>query len=226
MSHYNVAVFSSSMDGMEEILKPFNQVVDADSPYAEFEEDAEAGVDAKTGKHGYWINPNARYDYYSLGGRWRGMLRLKPDRPGIRAPLNRFEKDYLYEPGRCDMARVRDCLFTRDEGAYRRALRRWEIMVEGAKPENEEEDYLLIYKPEYYLNRYGEKENYATYESAFLPYAFISADGTWRSCANMGWFGCDDGTRESLRKYKTEFEEYLKQAEQEDLMIGIYDFHI
>lgn len=33
--------------------------------------------DEKTGKFGYWENPNAKWDWWSIGGRWREMLRIK-----------------------------------------------------------------------------------------------------------------------------------------------------
>jgi len=33
--------------------------------------------DDLTGKYGYWENPNAKWDWYQLGGRWTGMLKLK-----------------------------------------------------------------------------------------------------------------------------------------------------
>lgn len=33
--------------------------------------------DAKTGRYGYWENPNRKWDWYSVGGRWSGWLRLR-----------------------------------------------------------------------------------------------------------------------------------------------------
>lgn len=33
--------------------------------------------DPKTGKYGYWDNPNAKWDWYELGGRWTGFFKLK-----------------------------------------------------------------------------------------------------------------------------------------------------
>lgn len=33
--------------------------------------------DAQTGRYGYWENPNAKWDWYQLGGRWRGFFKLK-----------------------------------------------------------------------------------------------------------------------------------------------------
>lgn len=38
--------------------------------------------DAKKGRYGYWENPNAKWDWYSLGGRWTGFLKLKPGKGG------------------------------------------------------------------------------------------------------------------------------------------------
>jgi len=32
--------------------------------------------DPVTGKYGYWHNPNAKWDWYSLGGRWQGFYTL------------------------------------------------------------------------------------------------------------------------------------------------------
>jgi hypothetical protein len=46
--------------------------------------------DDKTGKYGYWENPNAKWDWYELGGRWTGFFKVKPHvedavigRPGL-----------------------------------------------------------------------------------------------------------------------------------------------
>lgn len=33
--------------------------------------------DPETGKYGYWENPNRKWDWYQLGGRWRGYFKLK-----------------------------------------------------------------------------------------------------------------------------------------------------
>lgn len=33
--------------------------------------------DERTGRYGYWHNPNAKWDWWSIGGRWTGILQLK-----------------------------------------------------------------------------------------------------------------------------------------------------
>lgn len=34
--------------------------------------------DAKTGRYGHWWNPNRKWDWYAIGGRWDGKFRVKP----------------------------------------------------------------------------------------------------------------------------------------------------
>jgi len=40
-------------------------------------------VDPKTGKYGYWKNTNRKWDWYQIGGRWTGSLKLKKGSHGI-----------------------------------------------------------------------------------------------------------------------------------------------
>ncbi len=43
----------------------------------EFYEDDDCDVDPYTGKRGYWQNPNARWDWFEVGGRFSNMLRYE-----------------------------------------------------------------------------------------------------------------------------------------------------
>lgn len=40
------------------------------------------GVDDPT-LQGYWYNPNAKWDWYQLGGRWSGLIKLKNNTDGV-----------------------------------------------------------------------------------------------------------------------------------------------
>jgi hypothetical protein len=35
--------------------------------------------DARTGRYGHWRNPKAKWDWYTIGGRWRGYFPVRPD---------------------------------------------------------------------------------------------------------------------------------------------------
>ncbi len=228
MSHFSTLVFSHTPEQVDELLAPFNECVNASSPYGVFEDDSDADVDKTTGRNGYWRNPNAKWDWYELGGRWRGTLKLIDGKRGEFAPLTKYDDPARNRPGYCDRALAADIDFSRDEDAYQRALRRWEIMVEGVESTLEEkEDFTLrLYKPEYYLRRYNNKEFYAEFESGSVPYAYVSEDGVWHCAGRMGWFGCDDVNYENLRKYVEEFNEYLALAVQQGLLVSMMDLHI
>ena len=80
--------------------------------YSSFDEFVEDWHGYKSGERiGYWHNPNAKWDWWSVGGRWNGLLKLKnengrPDtatrgRPGVMGSLNTDED-------RADSALTRD----------------------------------------------------------------------------------------------------------------------
>ncbi|MCK9311110.1 MAG: hypothetical protein M0P26_02405, partial [Bacteroidales bacterium] len=98
-------------------------------------------------------NPKSQWDWWTVGGRWNNLLRLKePDEDG---------------DGRCNYAYIKELNFDSDPEVYKKRARFWELCVEDAEPENEEEKELISwqrYKKEFYIDRYGTKENYATLE--------------------------------------------------------------
>ncbi len=82
MSHFSVLVIGTDL---EKQLAPFqeNNMRDCPKEYLRFNEDEDSDVDEETGKKGYWENPNAKWDWYRIGGRWAGHFRLKS---GVTAP--------------------------------------------------------------------------------------------------------------------------------------------
>lgn len=137
MSHFNVAVFSHTPDEVDVLLEPFNEQVGFGSPYGVYEKYDENDT---SGEQGRWYNPNARWDWYCVGGRWAGQLKLLEGKTG------RYGSDYTPDEegklpkGRCDSAHVLDCDFSQDQEAYRKALRFWEVAVEGKPRTPEEKD--------------------------------------------------------------------------------------
>ena len=227
MSHFNVAVFSHSHDEITDLLAPFIEQVEAGSPYAVFEEDEEYEVDETMGKPGRWYNPNARWDWYCVGGRWCGQLKLLEGRKGWYGSDYSEEEREQLKKGRCDSAYVQDCDFSPNQEVYKKALRFWEVIVEG-KPctDGEKDAFFNIFKPEYYRQQYGTKENYARHQSDFLPYAFLTPDGEWHETGRMGWWGMDNATAESRDAFRESFEAFLKEAQEQNLLITIVDCHI
>lgn len=62
MSHFTVLVIG---DNVDEQLAPFDENLEV-----EFQE-------GEDGEEGYYCNPRAKWDWYSIGGRWTGYFKLK-----------------------------------------------------------------------------------------------------------------------------------------------------
>lgn len=60
---------------LEQVEIPVSQIYPTFEAYVT--EYAGYRKDEETGKYGYWHNPNAKWDWYSVGGRWTGLLKLK-----------------------------------------------------------------------------------------------------------------------------------------------------
>lgn len=81
MSHFAVTVIGNNV---QEQLAPYqeNNMGDCPQEYLEFFEGSEEDgydFDELEGKYGYWENPNAKWDYYQVGSRWSGFLKIKPE---------------------------------------------------------------------------------------------------------------------------------------------------
>jgi hypothetical protein len=102
--------------------------------------------DEKTGRYGYYHNPNAKWDWWAIGGRWRGLLMVRaPDRfseidvgierPPVEAGLGEvswvFDRKYHEGPlpgssAEVDYCRIRDLDWSRiDKEARERAAKFW-----------------------------------------------------------------------------------------------------
>lgn len=88
-------------EGYEEIDFPLTQV------YKTFEDYVRLYHGKKERPYGYWHNPDAKWDWWQVGGRWTGSLQLKPEivieenipagngEPGVLTEPN-------YDPSKCD----------------------------------------------------------------------------------------------------------------------------
>lgn len=61
-------------EGLEKREVPFKELYPSFDDFATEWHDYQKNDD---GKYGYYCNPNAKWDWYSMGGRWSGFFRLK-----------------------------------------------------------------------------------------------------------------------------------------------------
>lgn len=162
--------------------------------------------DPETGKYGYWENPNKKWDWWQVGGRYSNWFKTKDGR-------------------KVDDCQVKDLDRAPDEAARKKALRFWEIVVEGSPLLPGEEKPFNMYKPAYYLDQYGTKEEYANEQASDAPWAFITPDGVWHEKGAMGWFACSDATKDSRQSFAKEWEAAIAAAAPDDWVV-LVDCHI
>lgn len=151
-------------------------------------------------------NPNSKWDWYSIGGRWSGMLRTKNGQ-------------------QVDSCLIKDLDLTPDKKRYDEAIRFWELVVEEQPLKDGEKQPFNWYRKEYYFERYGTKENYAKIQSRFSTYAVLMPNGLWYEPGQMGWWGISGATPDKEKEWDENYYKLLEQAE-DDWTITIVDCHI
>jgi hypothetical protein len=199
-------------------------------------------------------NPNKKWDWYQLGGRWTGFFQLKQGtrgktgKPGFMTPQA--------EVGFADQARKRDIDFEamRNEAAEtaREDYRDFHLLI-GDLPKPESWSTIRDrYEPDYATARnvYGEQivvrllqnsekfrwednpERYFVTEDEFAQSARDSAistfavlkDGQWYERGSMGWWGCVSDEKEQ-GNWDREFSKLLDEVDNNTLL-SVYDCHI
>lgn len=218
MSHFAVAVFTESGDYSEvvKLLAPFqeNNMGDCPKEYLKFIEDEDFDVDEETGKHGYWENPNAKWDWYSIGGRAHGLLIAKAGKRGKLGERSFFGAPA--EKGTYDSMKVEDIDFDAMREQAKKSLTPFDSCWERR-----------MYKPEYFQKKYPDEETYVRMNTEFSTYACVTPDGEWHAPGTMGWWGIDDAKPEEKSEFLGGyFEKFIKPAIENGWHMTIVDCHI
>jgi len=168
---------------------------------------------------GYWENPNAKWDWFQLGGRWRGYFKLKLN-SGVDTTLGgtgSFGNEPKYD---ADQAVKKDIDFynMRIEN-FEEASRLWE---EAWKNYPEEDKSVRRYL-EYGITKEDTKESYLKRQTSIATHAILM-DGKWYQRGEMGWWGHISNEKD-LDVWEKEFNELLDNLPG-DTLLSIYDLHI
>lgn len=239
MSHYAVAVFANNPSDFDALLAPYDEnsnftthICNEDELKAKYKEFlvqnpswekegfeyylSQMGYEREDGQIVAKYNDNAKWDWYTLGGK-DYIYDLKPEAlKRLREEDERYprKKDYDYD----------HCEDWQPESAESCA-RFWEVVVEDAPLRPDEEKPFMFYKKEYYLERYGTKERYVEEMlRPITPYAFITPDGVWHAPGDMGWFACSDETYEDMERFYHEWRDYI--SNDDNPYVNFVDCHI
>ena len=249
MSHYLVGVVVNDISEVDDILAPYDENMEVEpyisrtkekmikdakktkeniknrikeDPNYEITDWGQKYLDAKTDEDFYQTqvyedskydedgnemsiyNPKSKWDWYSIGGRWDdgdNVIQIKDFK--------------LY-----------DDLYDDALALYKRA---WDSFESKCKLSEEDTKKIFggfrLYNDSYYLKRYGTYENFIKAMSSNIPYAFVDANG-WYEKGQMGWWGCDNATQESIDNYTEFAEKYFTAEENQNKYIVWVDCHI
>lgn len=217
-------VFDLGEKGAELRTVPYKELYSTLQDYVR--DYVEAPWDEEKQDYGYWENPNAKWDWWQIGGRWKGFLKASSGESGEESLVCRgFIQN---EKGRYAQARVGDIDFEPDQELYNKKLRWWEVVVEGSPLRSGEDkmDFFNFYQKEYYINRYKTKETYAKINSSVITYAVIMPDGKWYQKGDMGWWGFSSETAEESYDWDMHFKENFIDKADPDWILTIVDCHI
>lgn len=208
--------------GAEKINIPFKELYPTFKEY--MEDFIQTSFDEEEQDYGYWENPNAKWDYWTIGGRWKGFLKAKDGQKG-EASLVMPIRD---KQGRYAQAKVKDIDFEPDAVEYQKNIRWWEVVIEDAplKQGEDKKDFLSLYKKEYLIAKYKNKELFARIQSSVITYAVVMPDGTWYQKGQMGWFGCSSETPDASFEWDMRFKENFIDKADPEWILTIVDCHI
>lgn len=231
----------------------FTVMVIGDNPEAQLAPyDENIKVPAYTGEDGNQTNynPKSKWDWYQLGGRRTGFLRLKPEgvgfvgKPGVltkpakagyadSARLGDIDIEAMREEAEMRMreklAKIAD--IPRDWLSWEEVKKKFPDDFNACKKAYWEQQNakavsarlgLFLQRPDEYLNS-DEELIAAARQNALQTFAVVK-DGEWYERGEMGWFACAENEKSS-EVWSVEFEKLINGLPPETL-ISIYDCHI
>lgn len=169
-------------------------------------------------------NPNSKWDWYSIGGRFPGKLKANNGKHGEGSAFN----NNPMVDGEFDSARVGDIDWSMDMDEYNKAIRYWEVVVEKQplREDENKDDFINWYKDGYYEEYYRDKETYAKIFASFGTYAVVTPDGIWHEKGQMGYWGISSETGDESLDWDLYYKERFIDAADPDWTITIVDCHI
>lgn len=263
MSHYGVLVIHNEKQNIEELLAPYSENLEVE-PYLKYKHDDalkmlrdegyedeeidDALLESFVGEYSSYslkdgdvyttYNPNSKWDWYSIGGRFDGELELTDE--GIDAAINYSRNPQWLK----DLPRNEQVEYVKwssvtplkyvkwfvplSEEEKKEIRRWWEINIDGAElKDGEEKDKYFFWKPEWYKRRYKDADTYLKVKEMVTFFAVLTPDGEWHEPGQMGYFACAHCEPEDELKWDFEFyDRFIKPNLGSDLICTVVDCHI
>lgn len=165
-------------------------------------------------------NPNKKWDWYVIGGRWGAQFPLKKDAKGLLGSPSTFDiiDGDSRDKTKVDQARKGDIDWERLFADKRKdAISCWD---EWEREENK--DWVNAYFV-YGIKKDETREQYIERQSKFSTFAVVK-DSKWYERGEMGWWGCVSNEK-SADEWNAEFDKLIAGLPG-DTFLTIVDCHI
>ena len=168
---------------------------------------------------GYYYNQDAKWDWYSVGGRWRGFFIHKanpvyPKDITLIQTISPFSNKEKLHKRACDVLKKCDIdIKTIQRIAVDTAEKIWKL-ARG----NKQQQFVHGVKEEVTLREHLEEVR----KNILIPYAMIGVDGVWHEKGEMGWFGVSSNEKDD---WNSIFMEYFNSVP-DDTLLTLVDCHI
>jgi len=174
-----------------------------------------------TGKVKSTYNPNSKWDWYSVGGRWAGFFMLKDrtakgkiGRPGV------FNNEPVYD---ADQARKGEINWEAMKGANRqRGIEAWERYKKDLeKAKTPEEKSTIFFR--YDTTALTKKADFIKGHESISTFAVLK-DGEWYQKGDMGWWGIVSNAQKQ-DDWENEWQKLIDSLP-DDTLLTLVDCHI
>ena len=227
----------------EKLLKKYKTFYEQND-YAAIIDDWAGYIQNEDGDYGYYSNPDTKWDWYKLGGRWGGYFLLKPidelqdlgaddselKELGVLTLKGKTVKDDIYVDSALkkyiDTDRMRDVRGATACESYQRFLKEYyndkDLTADRLKQ---------IAHWNFGIENISQEEgrfepmaltDYMNSRRHFAPFAFLSKKG-WFEKGEMGWF-CSVANEKSEDSWQSDFEQ-LWALINDDELVSLYDCH-
>lgn len=182
---------------LEHRMVPFTELYDTFEIFA-LEWHGYKKRDDTYARYGYWENPNAKWDWYEIGGRWAGYFLLQNGKTGIRGRQYNLSQHYE-KSQKADVCYNGDIDWeTMREEAAEDAERRWNIVHEAWEGLPEFESWESV------RERHG-SQNIEAARKEYHDQPRVKACNTKEIHDQIGWMA-------QLERYQVEREDFIMRA--------------
>lgn len=209
--------------------------------------------DEKTGLYGYWSNPNAKWDWYTIGGRWSGYFKPKSGstgslgKPGVfnNKPEEGWVDQLAYGDIDFDGMKLYDAckaherydkfeaiLQGREIPSWTRIREKYVDNIDAARSEYNNHPVIKDFnEAQFYYFSIDLEDEYGAGREAYIKKCTnrtavpyaVLKDGKWYQKGEMGWFGMSNDNM-SQDDWNAEFWNLLTTLD-DDTLLTIVDCH-